>query len=81
MYKRQAKITETKKNKKYVCGGIYYLSKKTISNLIGEEDKKNPLSDSDLVDKLKENDFLVARRTVAKYRQLLNIKNINQRKE
>ena len=55
--------------------------KKTISNLIDEEDKKNPLSDSDLVDKLKENDFLVARRTVAKYRKLLNIKNTNQRKE
>ena len=55
--------------------------KKTISNLIDEEDKKNPLSDSDLVDKLKENDFLVARRTVAKYRKLLNIKNVNQRKE
>ena len=55
--------------------------KKTISNLIGDEDKKNPLSDSDLVDKLKENDFLVARRTVAKYRKLLNIKNANQRKE
>ena len=55
--------------------------KKTISNLIGEEDKKNPLSDSDLVDKLKENDFLVARRTVAKYRKLLNIRNVNQRKE
>ena len=55
--------------------------KKTISNLIDEEDKKNPLSDSDLVDKLKENDFLVARRTVAKYRKLLNIRNVNQRKE
>ncbi len=55
--------------------------KKTISNLIDEEDKKNPLSDSDLVDKLKENDFLVARRTVAKYRKLLNIKNVTQRKE
>ena len=55
--------------------------KKTISNLIDEEDKKNPLSDSDLADKLKENDFLVARRTVAKYRKLLNIKNANQRKE
>ena len=55
--------------------------KKTISNFIDEEDKKNPLSDSDLVDKLKENDFLVARRTVAKYRKLLNIKNANQRKE
>tara|TARA_B100001029_G_scaffold27152_2_gene19524 strand:+ start:18058 stop:19347 length:1290 start_codon:yes stop_codon:yes gene_type:complete len=55
--------------------------KKTIGSLINEEDKKNPLSDSDIVDKLKENNFLVARRTVAKYRQLLNIKNVNQRKE
>ena len=55
--------------------------KKTIGSLINEEDKKNPLSDSDIVDKLKENNFLVARRTVAKYRKLLNIKNANQRKE
>ena len=55
--------------------------KKIISNLIDVEDKKNPISDSDLVEKLKENDFLVARRTVAKYRKLLNIKNVNQRKE
>ena len=50
-------------------------------NEVRKQDKKNPLSDSDLVDKLKENDFLVARRTVAKYRKLLNIKNANQRKE
>ena len=55
--------------------------KKMISNLINSEDKNNPISDSNIVEKLKENDFLVARRTVAKYRKLLDIKNINQRKE
>ena len=55
--------------------------KKMISNLINSEDKNNPISDSNIVEKLKENDFLVARRTVAKYRKLLDIKNVNQRKE
>ena len=55
--------------------------KKVISILVNEEDKKSPLSDSDIVEKLKLHDFLVARRTVAKYRKLLDIKNVNQRKE
>lgn len=55
--------------------------KKVISILVNEEDKKSPLSDSDIVEKLKQQDFLVARRTVAKYRKLLDIKNVNQRKE
>ena len=55
--------------------------KKMISNLINSEDKNNPISDSNIVEKLKENDFLVARRPVAKYRKLLDIKNVNQRKE
>jgi len=52
-----------------------------ISNIIENEDKDNPLSDSDIVEKLMIKDFLVARRTVAKYRKILNIKNANQRKE
>ena len=52
-----------------------------ISNIIEKEDKDNPLSDSDIVEKLMIKDFLVARRTVAKYRKILNIKNANQRKE
>ena len=52
-----------------------------ISNIIEKEDKDNPLSDSDIVEKLMIKDFLVARRTVAKYRKILNIKNANQRKD
>lgn len=55
--------------------------KKVISLIINDEDKKSPLSDSEVVKKLKEQDFMIARRTVAKYRKLLNIKNVNQRKE
>ena len=55
--------------------------KKVISLIINDEDKKSPLSDSEVVKKLKEKDFMIARRTVAKYRKLLNIKNVNQRKE
>ena len=55
--------------------------KKVMLEIINAEDKKSPLSDSDIVDKLNEKDFLVARRTVAKYRKLLDIKNVNQRIE
>lgn len=52
-----------------------------ILNIIENEDKNKPLSDSDIVEKLMIKDFLVARRTVAKYRKILKIKNANQRKE
>lgn len=55
--------------------------KKVMLEIIDAEDKKSPLSDSDIVEKLNEKDFLVARRTVAKYRKLLDIKNVNQRIE
>ena len=55
--------------------------KKVMLEIIDAEDKKSPLSDSDIVEKLNEKDFLIARRTVAKYRKLLDIKNVNQRIE
>ena len=55
--------------------------KKVMLEIIDAEDKKSPLSDSDIVEKLNEKDFLIARRTVAKYRKLLDIKNLNQRIE
>jgi len=55
--------------------------KKVMLEIIDAEDKKSPLSDSDIAEKLNEKDFLVARRTVAKYRKLLDIKNVNQRIE
>jgi len=47
--------------------------KDTISNLFAEEDPINPLSDQAMVAKLKETGITVARRTIAKYRDELNI--------
>ena len=56
--------------------------KKAILTIINEEDKKDPLSDYKIVEILsKKYDFLIARRTVSKYRRILNIKNAQKRKK
>jgi RNA polymerase sigma-54 factor len=55
--------------------------KQKLLELIGNEDKSNPLSDEDLVTKLQEASFPVARRTVTKYRKMLNIPSSRQRKD
>ena len=47
--------------------------KKILSDIIVQEDKKNPLSDETLTDMLVEKGYNIARRTVAKYREQLNI--------
>ncbi len=47
--------------------------KKILSEFINNEDKKKPLTDEKLSQILKERGFPVARRTVAKYREQLNI--------
>jgi RNA polymerase sigma-54 factor len=52
-----------------------------LEEIIGEEDKSNPLNDDELVEKLKEKGIDIARRTVAKYRKQLNILPARQRKE
>ena len=51
-----------------------------LLDIIANEDKSNPLSDEDLVDKLGEAGYPVARRTVTKYRKMLNIPSSRQRK-
>ncbi|MCA3160004.1 MAG: RNA polymerase factor sigma-54 [Burkholderiales bacterium] len=51
-----------------------------IKQLIGAENPKKPLSDSHLADMLGEQGIVVARRTVAKYREALRIPPVNQRK-
>src|SRR5262249_7614830 len=48
---------------------------------IDNEDKSNPLSDEDLVLKLSEVGYPVARRTVTKYRKMLDIPSSRQRKD
>ncbi len=51
-----------------------------IKNLIKEESEKNPLSDQDIVDIIEKQGIDIARRTVAKYRKILNILPANRRK-
>jgi RNA polymerase sigma-54 factor len=51
-----------------------------IRQLIGAEDPKSPLSDSRIAELLAEQGFVVARRTVAKYREALKIPAVNLRK-
>jgi RNA polymerase sigma-54 factor len=55
--------------------------KKILSDLIGEESKKHPLSDERLTEMLTEKGYNIARRTVAKYREQLNIPVARLRKE
>jgi RNA polymerase sigma-54 factor len=47
--------------------------KKILEELIANEDKKNPLADQALSESLKEKGYNVARRTVAKYREQLDL--------
>lgn len=47
--------------------------KKILTDLISEESKKHPYSDEKLTDMLQEKGYNIARRTVAKYREQLNI--------
>ena len=53
------------------------VSVKSIRNMIQElvdnEDKSNPLSDKDIQDIINTKGFNFSRRTIAKYRELLNI--------
>ena len=51
-----------------------------IKEAIKQEDPKKPLSDSEIVLLLKNQDINIARRTVAKYREILNIAPTNLRK-
>jgi len=51
-----------------------------IKQLIGAEETKNPFSDSKIADMLSEQGMVVARRTVAKYREALKIPPVNLRK-
>ncbi|CAN8140826.1 RNA polymerase sigma-54 factor [uncultured Thiomicrorhabdus sp.] len=53
-----------------------------IKRLIDEEDPKKPLSDSKLMKLLEEEkDIAVARRTIAKYREAMNIPSSSERKK
>lgn len=51
-----------------------------IRQLVEAEDKKKPLSDSRITELLGQQGIVVARRTIAKYRESLNIPPVSQRK-
>ncbi len=55
--------------------------KEKLKVIIGDEDKNNPLNDDEIVDRLKGQGIELARRTVAKYRKILNIPTARQRRE
>lgn len=55
--------------------------KKILSDMIEGENKRKPLSDEHLTEMLQEKGYNIARRTVAKYREQLNIPVARLRKE
>jgi RNA polymerase sigma-54 factor len=55
--------------------------KKILSDMVEGEDKRKPLSDERLTELLQEKGYNIARRTVAKYREQLNIPVARLRKE
>ncbi len=52
-----------------------------IKEMIGHEDPKRPLSDQKISELLSTKDIIVARRTVAKYREMMNIAPSSKRKK
>jgi len=55
--------------------------KTILSECVTKEDKRKPLTDEKLAEILQEKGYLIARRTVAKYREQLNIPVARLRKE
>jgi RNA polymerase sigma-54 factor len=55
--------------------------KKILQTVIEEEDKRKPLPDDQLAEILKEKGYPIARRTIAKYRELLDIPVARMRKK
>lgn len=55
--------------------------KAKVQQIVDQEDKSNPLSDDEIVDKLKAEGIEIKRRTVAKYRAQLDIPTARQRRK
>jgi len=76
--------------KRFFCGGTvsaggdevaWDIVRLKLQEIVAAEDKKNPLSDEDLVKKLAEQGINVARRTVTKYRKAMNIPSSRERRD
>ena len=59
----------------------YTNTSKAIRDHVDAEDKRKPLTDEELANILKEKGYVIARRTVAKYREQLGIPVARLRKE
>ena len=55
--------------------------KRKLTELVASEDKSNPLSDEDLVERMGQSGVPIARRTITKYRKMLNIPSSRERRE
>lgn len=55
--------------------------KQAIKKIISEEDERNPHSDQKIVEILAQDGVVIARRTVAKYREMLSILSSSKRKK
>ncbi len=55
--------------------------KQEIKKIVGSEDPQKPYSDSDIVKLLKESGISIARRTIAKYREMMGILPSSKRKK
>jgi RNA polymerase sigma-54 factor len=55
--------------------------KNKIKGLIGQENPKKPLSDQEIVKMLKDTNIDIARRTVAKYREMMGIRPSSKRRQ
>jgi RNA polymerase sigma-54 factor len=55
--------------------------KEEIKKIVSGEDPKKPYSDSDIVDLLKKSGISIARRTVAKYREMMGVLPSSKRKK
>ena len=55
--------------------------KKILEDVVAEENKRKPLTDEALANILKEKGYPIARRTIAKYREQLDIPVARMRKE
>ena len=51
-----------------------------IREMVAQEDACHPLKDQEIVARLRTKDILIARRTVAKYREAMHIPPSNERK-
>ncbi len=55
--------------------------KQAIKKIVASEDEQNPYSDQKIVEILRDRDIRIARRTVAKYREMLGILSSTKRKK